>query len=139
MAEKAIGGYAGKMLRVNLSTNTTSVEELDEKFCRKYIGGAGFIAYYLYKELKPGIDPLGPENKLIFALGPMTGLTLAGNSRNCVGAKSPLTGGIVNVRYLANLDSIGKGIKGRVKVGRKIAYPVKELIAWLESRSETLD
>jgi len=95
MAEQAPGGYAGKILRVNLSTNTTSVEELDEKFCRKYIGGAGFIAYYLYKELKPGIDPLGPENKLIFALGPLTGISLAGNSRNCVGAKSPLTGGII--------------------------------------------
>jgi len=95
MAEQSPGGYAGKILRVNLSDNTTSVEEIDEKFCRKYIGGAGFIAYYLYKELKPGIDPLGPENKLIFALGPLTGVTIAGNDRNCVGAKSPLTGGII--------------------------------------------
>ncbi len=95
MAEQTPGGYAGKILRVNLSANTTSVEELDRKFCRKYIGGAGFIAYYLYKELKPGIDPLGPENKLIFALGPLTGVSLAGNARNCVGAKSPLTGGII--------------------------------------------
>ncbi len=95
MAEQAPGGYAGKILRVNLSTNTTSVEELGEKFCRKYLGGAGFIAYYLYKELKPGTDPLGPDNKLIFALGPLTGVSLAGNDRNCVGAKSPLTGGII--------------------------------------------
>jgi aldehyde:ferredoxin oxidoreductase len=94
MAEREPDGYAGKILRVNLSNNTTSVEELDEKFCRKYIGGAGFIAYYLYKELKPGIDPLGPDNKLIFALGPLTGVSLAGNDRNCVGAKSPL-GGII--------------------------------------------
>ena len=95
MPEQPPGGYAGKILRVNLSDNTTSVEEIDEKFCRKYIGGAGFIAYYLYKELKPGIDPLGPDNKLIFALGPVTGVTIAGNDRNCVGAKSPLTGGII--------------------------------------------
>ncbi|MDD4877305.1 MAG: aldehyde ferredoxin oxidoreductase N-terminal domain-containing protein, partial [Dehalococcoidales bacterium] len=95
MAKQLLGGYAGKILRVNLSTNTTSVEKLDEKFCRKYIGGAGFIAYYLYKELKPGTDPLGPDNKLIFALGPLTGVSLAGNDRNCVGAKSPLTGGII--------------------------------------------
>ena len=94
MAKQIPGGYAGKILRVNLSDNTTSVEELDEKFCRKYIGAAGFIAYYLYKELKPGIDPLGPENKLIFALGPVTGTLLPGNDRNCVGAKSPL-GGII--------------------------------------------
>ena len=95
MAEQPLGGYAGKILRVNLPANTTSVEELDEEFCRKYIGGAGFIAYYLYKELKPGTDPLGPDNKLIFALGPVTGVTIAGNDRNCVGAKSPLTGGII--------------------------------------------
>ncbi|MCR4394073.1 MAG: aldehyde ferredoxin oxidoreductase, partial [Dehalococcoidales bacterium] len=51
-------------------------------------------AYYLWKELKAGIDPLGPENKLVFALGPVTGLALQGASRYCVGAKSPLTGGI---------------------------------------------
>ena len=95
MAEQAPGGYTGKILRVNLSTNTTSVEEIDEKFCRKYIGGAGFVAYYLYKELKTGIDPLGPDNKLIFALGPLTGVSLAGSDRNCVGAKSPLSGSII--------------------------------------------
>jgi len=95
MAEQPPGGYAGKILRVNLSNNTTSVEKKKKKFCRKYIGGAGFVAYYLYKELKPGIDPLGPDNKLIFALGPLTGVSLAGNARNCVGAKSPLTGGII--------------------------------------------
>lgn len=47
MAEQPPGGYAGKILRVNLSANTTSGEEIDGEFCRKYIGGAGFIAYYL--------------------------------------------------------------------------------------------
>ena len=49
------------------------------------------------------------------------------------------TGGIINPKYLANLDSQGKGPKGRIKVGRKIAYPVKEFIAWLESRSQHVD
>ncbi len=102
MAEQPPGGYAGKILRVNLSDNTTFVEEIDEKFCRKYIGGAGFIAYYLYKELKPGIDPLGLDNKLIFALGPLTGVSLPGNARNCVGAKSPLTGGIIKTEVGGN-------------------------------------
>ncbi|MFC1898757.1 aldehyde ferredoxin oxidoreductase family protein [Chloroflexota bacterium] len=95
MAEQLPGGYAGKILRADLSKNTTSVEELDEKLCRKYLGGAGFIAHYLYKELKPGVDPLGPDNKLIFALGPMTGVMLAGNDRSCIGAKSPLSNGII--------------------------------------------
>jgi aldehyde:ferredoxin oxidoreductase len=86
-------GYNGKILRVNLSQGTTSTEALDELFCRKYLGGAGFITHFLLKELPPGVDPLGPENKLIFALGPVTGVPLSGSGRHCVGAKSPLTGG----------------------------------------------
>jgi len=70
-------GYNGKILRVNLSQGTTSEDTLDELFCRKYLGGAGFVSYFLLKELQPGIDPLGPENKLIFALGPVTGVPCA--------------------------------------------------------------
>ena len=65
-ADKISGGYNGKILRVNLSNNNISVEEIRESFCRKYLGGAGFVAYHLLKELTPGIDPLGPENKLVF-------------------------------------------------------------------------
>ena len=86
-------GYNGRILRVNLSQGTTSAEAIDELFCRKYLGGAGFVSYFLLKELRQGIDPLGPENKLIFALGPATGMPLPGSGRHCVGAKSPLTGG----------------------------------------------
>jgi len=85
-------GYNGQILRVNLSQGTTSADTLDELFCRKHLGGAGFISYFLLKELQQGIDPLGPENKLIFALGPVTGVPLPGSGRHCVGAKSPLTG-----------------------------------------------
>ena len=55
MAEQMPGGYNGKILRVNLSDNSTLVEEIDESFCRKYLGGAGFVAYILWKELKQGI------------------------------------------------------------------------------------
>jgi aldehyde:ferredoxin oxidoreductase len=91
----AITGYNGKILRVNLTDKTVRSEPLDPLVCRRYIGGAGFAAYYLWKELKPGIDALGPDNKLIFALGPISGLALAGSARHNVGAKSPLTGGII--------------------------------------------
>jgi len=45
------------------------------------------------------------------------------------------TGGIMTSKYMANLDSQGLGPKGRIRVGRKIAYPVNEFIHWLESRS----
>jgi aldehyde:ferredoxin oxidoreductase len=88
------GGYNGKILRVNLSTKKVTTEEINEQFCRRYIGGAGFVAYYLWKELKPGTDALGADNKLIFALGPVSGVQIAGAARHCVGARSPLTGGI---------------------------------------------
>jgi len=88
------GGYAGKIVRVNLTSRNISLEPLDELLCRRYIGGAGFAAHYLYNELKPGADPLGPDNMLIFAVGPATGTSLPGSGRHCVGAKSPLTGGI---------------------------------------------
>jgi len=93
MSEQFPGGYSGKVLRVNLSTGAISVEPVEEKFCRKYLGGAGFVAYFLWKEMKANIDPLGPENKLIFALGPLTGFAIPGAGRNCIGAKSPLTNG----------------------------------------------
>ncbi len=85
-------GYNGKILRVNLNNLTTQVETPDEMFYRRYLGGATLGTYYLVKEIKPGIDPLGPENKLIFAAGPLTGLPLSGSGRNCVVAKSPLAG-----------------------------------------------
>ncbi|MBE3519397.1 MAG: aldehyde ferredoxin oxidoreductase family protein [Firmicutes bacterium] len=86
-------GYTGKILRVNLSDKTISVEEPEDMFYRKYWGGRGLIAYYLLNELPKGADPLGPENILIFAAGPLTGAPVAGSGRNSVGAKSPLTGG----------------------------------------------
>jgi aldehyde:ferredoxin oxidoreductase len=86
-------GYTGKILRVNLSTGEISVEEKDGRFYRTYMGGWGIIAYYLLKELPPGIDPLGPDNMLIFATGVVTGAAVGGSGRSTVGGKSPLTGG----------------------------------------------
>ncbi len=94
MESQIPGGYNGKVLRVDLTSGRVTNELIDDSFCRKYLGGAGFIAYYLLTEFKPGIDPLGVENKLIFALGPLTGITLGGCARHTVGGKSPLTGGV---------------------------------------------
>lgn len=85
-------GYTGKILRVNLSDERTGVETPDENFYRRYFGGRALIAYYLLKETETGTDPLGPENKLIFATGILTGAPFSGSGRNSVGAKSPLTG-----------------------------------------------
>ena len=88
-----LNGYNGKILRVDLSTRTISVDEPEEDFYRSCIGGRGLISYYLLREVKVGVDALGPENKLIFATGVITGVPIAGGGRNSVGAKSPLTNG----------------------------------------------
>jgi len=50
---------------------------------------------------------------------------------------SEFTGGLISPKYLANLDSQGLGVAGRIRIGRKIAYPVTELIQWLEKRSSS--
>jgi len=88
-----IYGYLGKVIRINLSTSSIDVENYSSEFYRKYMGGKGFIAYNLLKELSIEIDPLGEENKLFFATGILTGVPVAAMSRFAVGAKSPLTGG----------------------------------------------
>jgi aldehyde:ferredoxin oxidoreductase len=88
-----VPGYNGKILRVNLSRRVTSVEQPPDDFYRSYMGGTGFVAYFLLHELTGGEDPLGPENKLIFTTGPVTGVPVCSAGRNGVGAKSPLTNG----------------------------------------------
>jgi len=94
MDRQSPGGYNSKLLRVDLTEGRATVEDLEPAFIRKYVGGTGFIIHYLLKEVNPAIDPLSPQNKLIFAAGPLTGIALAGAARHAVGAKSPLTGGI---------------------------------------------
>jgi aldehyde:ferredoxin oxidoreductase len=93
MEEKRMQGYTGKILKVDLTAGTIETEEPPEEFYRRYLGGNGFVAYYLLKDLPKEADPLGPDNVLVFAGGPMTGVPIGGGGRNTVGAKSPLTGG----------------------------------------------
>ncbi len=84
-------GHNGKILRVNLSSWTVSEEQVPEIIYRRYLGGGALSLYYLLKELKPGVDPLGPENVLVFAASAATGTPALGFSRFTVAAKSPLT------------------------------------------------
>jgi aldehyde:ferredoxin oxidoreductase len=88
------GGYTGKILRVNLTDKMAKEEELPLDVAKDYIGGAGFGIKYLYDEVPASADPLGPENKLIFASGPFSGTTIPCASRMAVTAKSPLTGAV---------------------------------------------
>jgi aldehyde:ferredoxin oxidoreductase len=85
-------GYNGKILRVDLSREKAYTEEPPETIYRRYLGGGALAAYYLLRELKPGIDPLGPENKIVFAASVITGVPVPGISRLSIAAKSPLTG-----------------------------------------------
>ncbi len=87
-----IRGYAGKLLDIDLSTSTIVEKSIDEQTARKYLSGLGFNAELLYRELKPGIDPLGPENILVFNVGVMVGTNIPTASRIEASAKSPLTG-----------------------------------------------
>lgn len=84
--------YNGQILRVNLSTGKVTKDRLTEADARKYLGGRGLAIKILFDELKPGIDPLGPENKLVYAAGPFAGTGFPLNSRWIVAAKSPQTG-----------------------------------------------
>ncbi len=88
-----IKGYAGTILRVNLTTKNITKEDLDPVLARDYLGGRGFTARTLWNELKPGIDPLSPDNILICSTGILTGHKLVAGNRTIFSCKSPLTGG----------------------------------------------
>ncbi len=85
-------GYHGKVLIVNLTEQKWHEEQFDEKIYRQYYGGYGLGVYYIYKHLKPGIDPLGEENILGFCPGLLTGSPVPFSGRVMVCGKSPLTG-----------------------------------------------
>jgi len=85
-------GYGGKLLTVDLSSGRISERELDEVFARTYVGGNGFGARLLYDTVRAGVDPLGPENRLIFTPGAFCGSPALEASKSGFYARSPLTG-----------------------------------------------
>lgn len=89
-------GWKGKILRVKLSEGTIKDEDLPSYLMEEYIGGRGMGIRILYDEIDPSIDALSPENKLIFATGPVTGTGMPAASRFCVISKSPLSHAIAN-------------------------------------------
>ncbi len=89
-----MNGWTGKLLRVNLTTGTHRVEDIPEPWLREYIGGRGLADRYLWEEMDPRTDPLSPENRLIFATGPLTGTPTSCGARYMVVTKGPLTGAI---------------------------------------------
>lgn len=85
-------GYMGKILRVNLSKGSISSEPVDPQTAQNYIGGAGFGTKIVYEEVPARTDPLGPDNRLVFMTGPVTGTIFPTSGRFVVATKSPLTG-----------------------------------------------
>ncbi|ANF23634.1 tungsten-containing formaldehyde ferredoxin oxidoreductase [Thermococcus piezophilus] len=85
-------GWWGRILRVDLTNNKVWVQEYSPDVAQQFIGGRGLAIKILWDEVK-GADPLGPENKLVFAAGPFNGLPTPSGGKLVVAAKSPLTGG----------------------------------------------
>lgn len=86
------GGYAGKLLFIDLSTGAIQEEPLSETLAEQFIGGYGIGARVLYERMKPGVDPLGPENMLGFTTGPCTATGADFSGRYTVVCKSPVSG-----------------------------------------------
>ncbi|MGD0186913.1 MAG: aldehyde ferredoxin oxidoreductase family protein [Roseiarcus sp.] len=89
-------GWIGKVLRVNLSTGKVSTEALDPGLAKDYIGARGLGTKIMTDEVDPKVDPLSPENKLIFVPGPLTGTFAPSAGRYTVVTKGPLTGAIAS-------------------------------------------
>jgi aldehyde:ferredoxin oxidoreductase len=93
MAQSNLYAYAGKILRINLTTGSFSIEPT-ERYAREWLGGSGLAQWILYNEVKPGVEPYDPGNRLIIGAGPLNGTLAPGASRVAADAKSPLTGGV---------------------------------------------
>src|SRR5512139_977595 len=87
-------GYNGKILHVDLTKGSLTVEEPQEAFYRMYLGGSAMGMHYILREMPKGADPLGPDNVLTLMAGVTTGATISGQSRINANAKSPISGGI---------------------------------------------
>ena len=86
-------GYAGRILRVNLTHGTVTQEPTPVEVVRDYLGARGLGAYLLWTEVPQGADPLGPDNKLFISTGPLSGTLFPGAGKMDFTTKSPLTGG----------------------------------------------
>lgn len=102
-------GYMGKLMEIDLDTGRAEPREIDEKILRQFLGGRGLGAKLLFDSAPDGVDPLSPENPLVFATGPLTGTAAFGSSGSFC-TVSPLTG--------AFLDS---GVRGHFSAAVKLS------------------
>jgi len=124
-------GYHGRILHVDLTRETISVETPPFEFYRTYLGGSAMGLYYLLNELPPHVDPLGPGNILTLMLSVLTGAPISGQSRMTANAKSPLVSGIGDAQcggfFPAELKFAGfDGIVLRGRANRQVYLWVHE-------------
>ena len=86
--------WTNKILRVNLTAGTLTYEPLNKEWVNDYLGQRGLGTRYYVEEVDPEVDPLSPENTMIFATGPLTGTAASTSARYSVITKGPLTGAI---------------------------------------------
>jgi len=86
-----IAGYIGKMIRIDLTTSQTSIEELDVETIKKWVGGVGLGAKLLYDEIPAGVEWSDPENRIILTTGPLSGSGVFGAGTFNVATKGPMT------------------------------------------------
>ena len=91
-----MNGWHGRILRINLNQEKISIEEIDSQTAAAFIGGRGWAIKYLFDELDPMVNPLSPNNMLIFATGPLTATPAPTGNRYMVVTKSPLTEALTN-------------------------------------------
>lgn len=87
-----IAGYAGKILRVDLTEGRTWTEDLDEQTVKKWVGGVGLGVKYVWEEVPPSVQWSDPENRLVWATGPLAGSGFSGAGTFNVTSKGPMTG-----------------------------------------------
>ena len=98
MSENTVCGYAGKILRVDLTNERITEEVLDEATLRKWVGGVGFGAKVLYDEVPPGVQWNDPANRLIIASGPLGGTMVGGTGNISISTKGCLTNGATSTQ-----------------------------------------
>ena len=85
-------GYHGRILKVDLTAGVAEISRYDESFARKFLGGNGLAAKLIYDLVPPEAEPLGPDNAIVFSVGPITDTPVWGTSRGHLAGISPLTG-----------------------------------------------
>ncbi|MFX0045260.1 MAG: aldehyde ferredoxin oxidoreductase family protein [Candidatus Hermodarchaeota archaeon] len=131
----------GRILDVNLTAQTTSVMPLNMKIASQFVGGSGYASRLLYKLMDPGVDPLGPDNMLLYMTGPLTGTQAPSTGRLVVCGKSPLTGfwgeSHVGGHFGANLKFSGfDGVLLRGKAKEPVYLHIKDTKAEIHSASD---